>query len=233
MGIFQSTLKIIFRNLIRNKLYSTINIIGLSVGLVVFILVFLFIRYEYSWDSFNTNYKNIYIVKREKIEHGEVDYSSSTPFALSEHLRTNFPEILNAVSTKSIGGWYLSSSNENMFSDETGMFAEPNLFEIFSISMVNGNADIILNKPLSILISKSLALKLFPNDNSIGKLITINKKYKLEVVGIYNDLPDNSHFKPSYILPFSVMERIDNRSLQNNAKCLFKRRDGRRYYPRY
>ncbi len=208
--MIRTTLKLAFRNLAKNKVHSLINIIALAIGFTVFILIGLYLRYEYSWDKKNIHYDRIYRVQQK------VDLSTGTEFwtqsqaALAKHIRENYPEVENAVLLREAWGEFLSSSEVQTFFEDDGYYAEQSIFDIFSYEFVEGDPATSLLDPYSIVLSERMAGKLFPEEDAIGKYVLLEKKYNLKVTGIFRELPENSSVLPSYIIPIQLFEKTNN-----------------------
>lgn len=197
-------LKLAIRNIMRNKLSSAISIIGLSVGFAAFILITFFIRYEYSWDKHNSNYDRIYRVQRRIT--ADSDVSPSANPILKNLLTSRYPEIdkltllyLSSDEDKTIGE-FLSTKEDMSFQEFDGIYAEQNYLDIFTLQLTEGKKENALSEPFTILLSSTLAQKLFPEGNALGGSVILNKKFNLKVTGVYNELPINSHIRPSYII---------------------------------
>lgn len=215
--MIQTTLKLAFRNLAKNKVHSMISIIALAIGFTVFILIGLYLRYEYSWDKKNINYDRIYRVQQK------VDLSTGTEFwtqsqaALARHIRENYPEAENAVLLREAWGEFLSSSEVQTFFEEDGYYADQNVFDIFSYEFVKGDPGTSLSDPYSIVLSDRLAEKLFPGEDAMEKYVLLEKKYNLKVTGVYKEPDYNSSVRPSYLIPFQLFEKTNNwQNVQNN-----------------
>ena len=197
-------LKLAIRNIMRNNLSSAISITGLSVGFAAFILITFFIRYEYSWDKHNSNYDRIYRVQRRIT--ADSDVSPSANPILKNLLTSRYPEIdkltllyLSSDEDKTIGE-FLSTKEDMSFQEFDGIYAEQNYLDIFTLQLTEGKKENALSEPFTILLSSTLAQKLFPEGNALGGSVILNKKFNLKVTGVYNELPINSHIRPSYII---------------------------------
>ncbi len=215
--MIKATVKLAFRNLAKNKVHSLINVIALAIGFTVFILIGLYLKYEYSWDKKNIHYDRIYRVQQK------VDLSTGTEFwtqsqaALAGHIRENYPEAENAVLVREAWGEFLSSSEVQTFFEDDGYYAEPDIFDVFTYDFINGNESDALIDPYSIVLSDKLANKLFPGEVAMDKYVLLEKKYNLRVTGIYRELDYNSSVRPSYIIPFQLFEKTNNwQNVQNN-----------------
>jgi len=208
--MIKATIKLAFRNLAKNKVHSLINVIALAIGFSVFILIGLYLRYEYSWDKKNIHYDRIYRVQQK------VDLSTGTEFwtqsqaALARCIRENYPEAENAVLLREAWGEFLSSSEVQTFFEEDGYYAEQHIFDVFTYDFVKGNKAASLTDPYSIVLSDKLAGKLFPGEDALGKFVLLEKKYNLRVTGIYRELDYNSSVRPSYIIPIQLFEKTNN-----------------------
>ncbi|MBN2347591.1 MAG: ABC transporter permease [Bacteroidales bacterium] len=205
-----TTFKLAFRNLSKNRVQALISIFGLTIGFTAFILISLYLNYEYSWDKQNTNYDRIYRVQqRVNLSTGE-EFWNQTQAALPKYLRENYPEVENSVLVREAWGEFLSSSKVQTFFESEGYYAEQNLFDIFSYNFIAGDKTTALTEPYSIILSDKLADKLFPNENALGQNVWLEKKYNLKVTGIFKVLPFNSSIRPSYIIPVELFEKTNN-----------------------
>ena len=199
--MIKTTLKLAFRNLVKNKVHSFINIIALSIGFAVFILIGLYFRYEYSWDKKNSNYDRIYRVQQKVELSTGTEFWTQSQAALAGYIRENYPEAENAVLLREAWGEFLSSSKVQTFFEEDGYYAEQRIFDVFSYDFVKGDKTTSLIDPYSIVLSDKLAGKLFPGEDALGEYVQLEKKYNLRVTGIYKELSYNSSVRPSYIIP--------------------------------
>ena len=177
-GVFLSKnyIKIAARNVKRNKLYSVINISGLSVGLAFFILVALWCRDELSYDSHHEKADRIYRVVSVIGEEGSI-FSAS---ALTQVLKDTYPEVLNTV--RIFDSWNSAKVKygDKEFIEPELYYAEPSIFDIFTIPVTAGDAETALVEPYSIVLTQGTAEKYFGKENPIGNEILVNnKKYKI------------------------------------------------------
>jgi putative ABC transport system permease protein len=208
--MFRNFLILTVRNLLKNKFQSLVSIMGLAIGFSAFIMVGLYLKYEYSWDKHNSEYDRIYRVQQKVSLTTGVEYWSNSQAALARHIRENFPEAENTVVLTDASGEFLSSSHVQTFFENEGYYAEQSVFSIFTYEFVSGNKATSLIDPYSIVLSDKLANKLFPDENALGKNVLLEKKYNLKVTGIYKELPFNSSVRPSYIIPIILYEKTNN-----------------------
>jgi putative ABC transport system permease protein len=201
--MLKNYLKITVRNILRHKLYSFINITGLAVGMFCFLLIFLWVSYENSYDRFHENYKNIYQVVYEyhPIE-GEARRTWSHAAALGGVLKKDYPEI--KTTTRSLDFREMTlGTEENLFLEKVN-FVDPSFLEMFAIRFRDGNPQSALSKPNSILLTESVAAKHFPAGKAVGKEITLAGSTDLIITGVIEEMPRNSHFKSMCLIPLSL-----------------------------
>lgn len=208
------SLKLALRNLLRNQLSSAISIFGLAIGFAAFILIMLFLDFEYSWNKQNENYERIYRIQRRLTTEDDVSPSSNP--ILEDLLVSRYPEIdkmmlmhLASDEEKTVGE-FLASTPARSFNEFDGIYSEQGVFEIFTYHFLEGSKKKALLDPFSIVLSKSLALKLFPGKSALGEPVILNKKFPLKVTGVYEDLPFNSHIRPGYIISLPTIEKTKN-----------------------
>ena len=199
--------KIAFRNLMKYKFISFINLFGLSVGLACCLLIFTYIRYEISFDKFHENAENIYRVQRtfNDPESGMLSLSLGAiapPFATL--LENDFKEIENITRFIPNGSTPLRY-NDKMFNQNDVYWADERLFEIFDVDVSKGNSSTALKEPFSVMLTEEAARKYFGDSDPMDKMIRMNNQYNFRVTGIFKPLPGNSHFHPEVMLSFSTL----------------------------
>lgn len=208
--MFRNILTTAFRNLVKHRLYSSINILGLSIGFTAYILINLFLTYEYSWDKCNVNYDKIYRVQTKATLGGRDEYWRQTPAAVTDLLTEKFPEFEQVALVREAWGEYLSSKNIQPFFEPDGYYADAQLLNILTFHFLQGNQHQALADPMSIVLSKKLADKLFPGENAYGKSILVEKKFNMKVTGIYEDLPQNTVLRPTYMISIASFKTTKN-----------------------
>lgn len=204
--MFRHLIKIATRNFLRYKSFAFINIFGLSFGLATFILIALYIQYEFSWDTFQSKYDRIY--RLQPIAHmadGDQHWAQ-VGFPLGGALKDTYAEIEESVVTRPTWGEYLSSSEKLTFHESKGMYAEQSFFDIFTTEFIEGTPDGALSEPYSIVLTKSLREKYFGEGPALGKFIKAKNKYELKVSGVIRDLPDNSTLQVDYLTPIQLLD---------------------------
>ena len=194
------------RRLFKNKVNSIVNILGLAIGLTSVILMLLYIKYETTYDTFNDDYDRLFRIERNYTSRIQNELWDSSPYSLSKSLQTDFPEIENAASVR-VTSRYLTFEDV-MYQEKNGMFADSSFLELFAFNFKQGDKKEALASPMNIIISESLAKKLSPQVNILGKTIWVDKKHNFIVTGIFEDIPENSHLRVDYLLSFSSYTQV-------------------------
>ncbi|MGB2908279.1 MAG: ABC transporter permease, partial [Candidatus Aminicenantaceae bacterium] len=220
--MFANTIKTALRTINKNKSFSLINISGLALGIACCILILLWIQDELSWDRFHENSKSIFrIVQKQHDGH----LTPVTPDALALHLKAEYPEVVNAARYKYLNKIQLQYG-DNSFA-ERPLVADPSYFDVFSFPFIQGDPLTALSDPRSIALSQELALKLFGQEDPIGKTLLVNNQSSLIVTGILENVPRNSSLKFNCVLPFQLLTqgRTDNNWTSNSTWTYVQLRD--------
>ena len=200
------SLKIAIRYFRSADRHTFLNIIGLTVGVTLFVLMVMLLDYELSFDSFNSNAKKILQVCEHDLKSGERQAWSAIPLPLT--LKSDFPEV------KFVAGiWNILTPeakikySDHEFSGFTGASAEPDLFNVFNFRLFLGDIKTVLNDPDKIAISKSAAAKIFGKENPLGKVIT-SYGFSFTISHVYNDIPDNSTVHFDILFSDKIREKI-------------------------
>jgi putative ABC transport system permease protein len=193
--------KIAWRNLMKNKIFSIINIFGLTISITVCMMIFLFIMNEFSYDKFHKQEKNIYRVMRGyDVTKKRVPFLSA-PYATA--LLNDFPaEIKKAVRTR-LSHNLISFGNAS-FKENQVYLADADFFSLFSFRLLRGDAASALKEPASVVLTKTTAKKYFGNiDKAMGQVVEVDKRLQLKVTGIAEDIPSNTHMDFDLVIPLS------------------------------
>lgn len=196
------------RNFFKNGAYSIINIFGLSIGLASFILLTLFVKYESSYDTFHTDSERIFRVEQMVKTTDAYTSWNQVPAPLCTELEKRYPEVEEAITIREIWGEYLSTSKERTFYDDDGYYANSDIFELFSIKFIKGDKETALDAPMKIVLTESLAKKLFPNSEAFGQSILVDSKRTYIVSAIIEDIPFNSNTRASYFISFGTYVNV-------------------------
>ncbi|MGZ3873410.1 MAG: ABC transporter permease [Mucilaginibacter sp.] len=202
--MIKNYLKIAWRNLIKNRVSSIINIGGLAVGMGVAMMIGLWIWDEVSFDTGFKNRDRIARVMDNSVINNNVETWGSSALPLAPALRTSFGNYFkHVIITSWTGGHLLTFDNKTV--TQSGNFMEPAITDMLSVQMVKGSAN-SLNDPTSILLSETTAKAVFGHTDPINKVIKIDKKLDAKVTGIYRDLPVNSSFGDlTFIAPWQML----------------------------
>jgi len=206
--MIKNYLKIAWRNILNNKVYSLLNIFGLAAGMAVALVIGLWVQYQYSYDKSLPNYGQLYQVRRNFNSNGEILTFSSTSLKLADALRNNIPEIENVAESDWMGSHGLKVDNRKFYL--AGVQIGSDFLKMFQYPFIEGNAKTALQDPYSIVLTESTAKALFGNDNPLDKTVRVDDQHDLKVTGVLKDLPANSSFQFKFILPFSYFEKTQN-----------------------
>lgn len=200
--MFINYLKIAFRNLIKYRGYSVINILGLSIGMGCFLLITLWILDELSYDRFHKNSSNLFMVLQKHYNQNGIEYDTAEPYPVAEVLKRDYPEILD-VSRVYLSEECLFVHQDKRFLENRILIVDPGFLTMFSFPLINGDANYVLDAPNSVVITKKIALKYFGNADPVGKMFRVDNQYDFVVTGILDDIPHNSHLDFSILVPLS------------------------------
>ncbi|SKB47917.1 ABC transporter permease [Dyadobacter psychrophilus] len=213
--MLKNYLKIAFRNLLRNKGFSAINILGLSVGMASALLILLWMYNEISFDRFHKNGQNLYSAWNRGVFDGKLQCWNSTPKILGPTLKEEFPEIENV--SRNYSRWYVTRVGEKKISCES-MTTDPAFLEMFDFPLLQGNVKTALSNIGSIVVTQKMAKKMFGTEDAMGKTIIIDQD-NFTVSGILKDLPTNTSFTFEFLLNWQYMKKTgqDDDSWGNNS----------------
>ncbi|MFC2167268.1 ABC transporter permease, partial [Acidobacteriota bacterium] len=176
--MFKNFLTIAYRNVVKYKSYSLINIIGFALGISCFLLIIFFIRDEFSFDTFHSKAERIYRVAEIYTQSGNVQYIANSSGPWGPALAEDYPEVENFVRLMSPVTQYLVSQTEKdlHFYEEGFVFADVTFFDIFDFELLNGNEKSVLSEPNSVILTQSTATRYFGNEDPMGKTIVVDKK---------------------------------------------------------
>jgi len=205
INMFKNYLKMAWRNMLYNKGYSALNITGLAAGMAVALLIGLWVYNEYSYDRFLPGYQQLYQVRRNFVNNGEILNFTSSSLKLADVLRRDIPEIENVAESDWMGSHGLMVGNKKFYI--SGGQTASDFLEMFQYPLLEGNASLVLKDPYSIVLTESTARTLFGNENPINKTVRFDNKNDLKVTGILKDLPANSTFRFNFLVPFTYYEQ--------------------------
>ena len=197
-------LKIVIRSLLRHRLFTVLNLLGLTTGLVCVFIILAWIYNETSYDKFNANYANIYQVNF-KNQKGEMSMAG-TPNPLAPIIEREIAYVKSAVRLRNAPE-FAFKYKENMYFEENGITADPQLFQMFSFQALHGDPVQALDQIDGIVITESFAKRYFGNEDPLGKDIQIEGNDFVTVRAIIKDLPAQSHIQFDYVLSQKLLEQ--------------------------
>ncbi len=197
-------IKFAIRNITKDLGYSSINILGLTIGITSTLLLLIYVFDELSYDVYHENHKQIYRVSSHITETDDdfVWVVAQTPFATQ--VKQDYPEVEDAIRFQGIGRNLFEYGNKQIY-DSDVCFVDSTVFEVFTYPMITGVPETSLDEPNSIVLTKTFAEKLFGNEDPMGKMIT-NADRALKVTGIIKDVPQNSHLRFSAMMSWNTIE---------------------------
>lgn len=213
--MFKSYLTIALRNLLKNKVFSLVNILGLAIGISACFFIFLYVHFERSYDRFHQNAPNLY---RVNISYSG-SFSNLAPMAtnhpsLGPAMKADFPEVISfarVVNATLFGGAIMISykgpdDKSIAFNEKKVFFADSSFFSLFSLPLVAGNAKAVLAKKNAVILSTSTSKKYFGSKNPLGQTVYINKLIPLIVTGVFEDVPEYAHIKYDMLVSLHTLE---------------------------
>lgn len=210
--MLENYFKIGWRNLLKNKGYSFINIGGLALGMTVAMLIGLWVFDDLSYNKHQRNYESVAAVLQHNTEDGRIETGTSQSYQLGSELRESYGSYFKYVVMSSFAGSSILAHEEKVFSI-TGCFMESDGPELLSLQMMKGTST-GLKDPSSLLLSASAATIFFGADDPIGKVLKLDNSVDLKVIGVYQDVPDNSSFSGelAFIAPLEILVNRGGRS---------------------
>ncbi|CAN5794375.1 ABC transporter permease [soil metagenome] len=209
--------KITYRNIIRNKGFSFINISGLAIGMASAVLILLWIQNEVSHDKFHTKKDRIYTANNRDKFNNQLWCWATTPTVMAPALIMGYPADIEDVVRTNNANFLFTVGEKHL--NVRGDFADSGFLNVFSFPLLEGNAKQALSGNYNIVVTEKLAKKLFGNESAMGKMVRIDSVDNFTVTGVLKDLPNNTAFKFEYLLPWAYRQKINSPDLSwgNNS----------------
>jgi putative ABC transport system permease protein len=235
--------RIAFRNIQRHKGYSFINIVGLALGMACCILIILWVKDEMATDKYHDKLDSLYLVRTIQHYGSEVTRGAGSVPALAPALKAEYPEVLNAARFSNGQGEHLLEYGDKQFKEYIQL-ADPEIFELFTFPFIRGNPEDAFGDPYVMVLSETIADKIFKDEDPVGKVLTLNKTEEFRLVGVMEDIPHNSTirfdiwaplelttkwWRPNYISTWSnlafrsYVDMADNADIAAFNKKIFNR----------
>jgi putative ABC transport system permease protein len=217
--MIQNFFKIAGRNILRHKGFTFINVTGLAIGLAASLLILLWVQDEFSYEKFNLNAKNIYRVEEDQFYSGARYHVTVTPVPSGPVWKEKIPEIEDQVRINLWLPRVLFRYDDKVFFESSIAAVDSALLKIFTFPLSMGDPATALNAPHSIILTQKLATKYFGKTTPVGKTLTVENKAQFTVTGVFKDIPANSMFSFSAVIPYSYLKEIGaaDRSWGNNS----------------
>jgi putative ABC transport system permease protein len=205
--MIKNYLRTALRNLWRHKGFSLLNIVGLSIGMTAFFLIFLYVRFELSYDSFHSKADRIYRVVSDVKTPTETRHYNAPPVPAVIHMAGELPEVQVAVRV-SLGDNWMVIRGDQVFEQEDVSFADSAFFRVFDFPLLKGDPRTALSDPYSIILTETTAKKFFGSIDPMGQSLTLTRdKFHGKVTGVMKDLPENSHMKIAMMMSLTTFSQ--------------------------
>jgi putative ABC transport system permease protein len=201
-----------FRNLLKRKGYTLLNILGITTGMTCCLLIFHYVSYERSFDSELSNSENIYRVRLDNYQQGKLAWKSATSYpAIAPFMKKEFPEVEDYC--RLIDAEMLLANDEKniKFKEEKGYYGEQSFIKMFDVNLISGNPALALTGPDKIIVSEKMAGKYFGTTEVLGKKLTVKDEGTVqvyEISGVFKGHPKNSHLTVEYIASFDTFKKF-------------------------
>jgi len=199
--MIKNYIKTAFRSLQKNKGFTTINVLGLALGLATCLLIVFYVVDELSYDKYNVNSSRIYRVNEDlKLGDNKVQYAVCMA-PLAQTLKNDFPDVENAVRLKKIGDMHVTKGTESILEDNA-LFADPSVFDVFTLPAIYGDEKTALAEPNTVVITEEMAKKYFGKLNVVGENLIIdgNLQKPIKVTAVIKNIPEQSHFHADFLV---------------------------------
>ncbi len=201
--------KTAWRSIVRYKMYSSLNILGLALGIASCIIIFLVVKYELSYDSFNKKADRIY-----RVTLNAIDFNPSVSMAIAPAMRTSFPEIEQVSQVWHQGDGQMMIG-QTRYKEKNWAYADAQFPKIFDYEWLKGNAATALAEPNTVVLTQSMATKYFGDKDPMGQIVKLNNEHTLKVTGVIKDVPGNTTFPFTFLVSFETVKE-DVKGMMNN-----------------
>ena len=199
--------RVAIRNIIRHKAVTFINVTGLAIGIAASLLILLWIQDELSFEKFNLNAENIYRVEEDQFYSGQRYHVSVTPHPSGPVWKEKIPEIVEQSRINRMPK-ILFRQDDKVFYESSVIAADSGFFKMFTLPLLMGDPDKVLESPHSIVITEVLAAKYFGDKDPLGQFLTIENKFRFMITGIMKNFPKNSMFNYEAVIPYAFLKEI-------------------------
>jgi len=224
--MIRNYIKTAFRALLKNKGFTAINVLGLALGLATCLLIVFYVFDELSYDKYNVNLNRIYRVNNEIKFGGMEDVYADAPAPTAAALKADFPEVEQVARFRNGVSYQVKKGVQNI-PEYSMVYADPTIFDVFTLPMIDGDPETALKDPKSVVITEKIAQKYFNTTNAVGKVLTFNDTSLYKVTGVIKNIPSQSHFHFDFFISMSsIAESRENAWFSSNFKTYFVLRPG-------
>ena len=207
--MLKNYIKITFRTLSKNRVYSALNIFGLALGIAACLFIAQYVSYEYSYDKFHSDHEDLYRVRYKVYRSGklDIDCAAAVP-RVGPFMKENMPEVIDYARAFPMES--VMEYNNIQYNEKRIQIVDPSFLKIFNYPLIHGDKESALTKPNQLVITESTAKKYFGRTDVVGETIKLLSwiERNLEIVGVTRDVPDNSHFKYSFLISYETLNNF-------------------------
>jgi putative ABC transport system permease protein len=215
--MFRNYFRIAFRNLVKQKFYTFINVFGLALGVAACLLIVLFVSHELSFDKHHEKADRIYRVNGE-IKFGGNHYKLSVaPAPLAQTVIEDYPEVESAVRFRNRGAFLVKTENSSeSFREYDVVWADSTFFKVFTVPVLQGDANSALAEPNGVVVSEKIAKKYFKNGDALGQTLILDNQITTKITAVYQDMPVTGHFHFDIILSMAGLDEAKSPNFLSN-----------------
>jgi len=216
--VLKDWFKLSLSNLLKNRLYTFLNVLGLSIGVAAFTVLFLLFIHETQYDNFHPNTDNIYRITQEINQRGVGEHSASVPFPLGPTLAADYPQhIKRVVRLFNFQSPSLSVSyGDKKFNEQRFFFADSSFLQMFGFTLSAGNPSTALRESNSVILTEATACRYFGNANALGRKLLFQGNIPLEVTGVVAESPRRSHIDFDFVASFATLDQMSVSAFRDN-----------------
>lgn len=214
--MLETNFKIATRSMVRQKLFSAINISGLAVGITACFLILMYVRRELSYDRYHPNADRTYRVWVSGALGGNDFSMAVTAAPMAAALKADYPDIETVTRGTGIGGFPVIRYGDKVFSEERWTAMDSTAFEVFGLELLRGDPGQVLNQPMQVLITESTARRYFGDEDPLGKTLNSDRRRDFVVSGVIKDMPQNSHAHYDFIASMSSYQQSESQQWMNH-----------------
>jgi len=213
--MIKNYLKVAFRNILRHKVYSLINIFGLAIGMALCLLILVYVQDELSFDGFHEKADRIYRIAQTEDHNGDLTNVMRIAPGATTRLEIDFPEAIEKTARIFPAGEVWTKYEDRLYREDRIYVVDDSFFDMFTFDFISGNPETALKEPNSIVLNRTTAEKYFGGTDALGKLIEVDMPGAplLKVTAVVEDMPGNSHFHPDFLVSLSTIRNEQNAPL--------------------